>query len=250
MGLSAATALVAATGAVSSFAWFAANSTVTATGMTIIANASDAYLQIGNSAEDFADTSKSYNSAAATTASATITPVQAYKSIDSSTHTGTAYDGGTVAWGTGNSDYVDSAGVNDSGISSIGEVTADYALFNDFKLRLRPATNGTTPTAKSLSISVSWADTTNWSNDKLHNSVSVLVTNSTYSKGQLFTNNGETFTATAGTSAVKVVESLKDTVQAVRVYVFFNGDDENCKSSNVITDKKYSVKLSFSIDQN
>ena len=48
MGLSAATALVAATGAVSSFAWFAANSSVSATGMVVKANASDAFLQIKN----------------------------------------------------------------------------------------------------------------------------------------------------------------------------------------------------------
>ncbi len=243
MGLSAATALVAATGAVSSFAWFAANSTVTATGMTIKANASDAFLQITTSAKDWNE-ADSFNSAAAVTASQMITPVQVYNAIENKK--GTTYTGGSPTWGAGYSNSVDSAAVNENGISAV-TMGNSYALINDFKLRLRPAQNGSQATAKKLAISVSWASDPT-ANDNLYKSVSVLVTNNAISKGQLFTISGTgTWAATTQTDSINVVENLTNTEQIVKVYVFFNGDNENCMTKNVVTDHSYSVNLSFSI---
>lgn len=245
LGLSAATALVAATGAVSSFAWFAANGTVEANGMTIKALAADAYLQIGNSAETFDKADKSYTSAASTqTQTQVLTPAHLYTTVHEDNMSGDEYDGGaTKVWVTGHSKTVES-GALDGTFTKIESGLGSYVSENEFKLRLRPAANGVTPTAERLDISVSWANGSIPEGD-LKNSVSVLVSNTT--KGQLFTYGDSGFAATSETANVDVVTGLTDAVQTVKVSVFFDGNHAACKSANVVADKTYSVAVTFSI---
>ena len=245
LGLSAATALVAATGAVSSFAWFAANGTVEAHGMTIKALAADAYLQIGNADETFSDTSKSYTSAASTKTNAQVlTPAHLYTSVNEDNRSGVEYNGGKDrVWVTGHSKSVDS-GALEGTFTTINSDLNQYVSENVFKLRLRPAANGTQPTAKLLDISVNWASGS-IPDGKLKDSVSVLVSNG--EAGQLFTYSDRGFTATSGTANAQVVSNLTQEIQTVTVSVFFDGNHAECKSANVVTDKTYSVAVTFSI---
>ena len=249
LGLSAATALVAATGAVSSFAWFAANGTVEANGMTIKALAADAYLQIGNSAETFDKANQSYTSAASTTKDAQVlTPAHLYKTVNADNKSGVEYDGGaTKVWVTGHSKSVDSAALEGTFTTIDNGALGQYVSQNEFKLRLRPAANGTTPTAQSLDISVNWVDTSIPAEDTLRNSVSVLVSND--EKGQLFTNSSGRWAATDDTKNIHVVTGLTSDVQTVKVSVFFDGNHADCKSANVIAGIQYSVAVTFSISQ-
>ena len=250
LGLSAATALVAATGAVSSFAWFAATGTVAANGMTIKALAADAYLQIGNKNEDFADTKNSYTSAASTKTDAQVLiPAHLYKTVSPDNKSGDEYDGGaTKVWVTGHSKSVDSAALEGTFTTIDNGALGQYVSQNEFKLRLRPAANGTQPTAQSLAISVNWVNTSIPDEDTLRNSVSVLVSNE--SKGQLFTYSpSKGWAATEDTKNIQVVTELTSDIQTVTVSVFFDGNHADCKSANVLAGVQYSVAVTFSISQ-
>ena len=249
LGLSAATALVAATGAVSSFAWFAANGTVEANGMTIKALAADAYLQICNSTENFDKASNSYTSAASATKEAQVlTPAHLYSSVSTENNGGVEYDGtASRVWVTGHSKSVDSGALDGAFTKIDNGALGQYVSQNEFKLRLRPAANGTQPTAALLDISVSWVNTSIPATDTLRNSVSVLVSND--SKGQLFTNSSARWAATEDTKNVQVVTGLTSDIQTVKVSVFFDGNNPDCKSANVLAGVQYSVAVTFSIHQ-
>ncbi len=287
IGLSAATAAVAATGAVSSFAWFATNNTVSATGMTIKASANEVYLQI-NTDNSWTGTG-AYRTVGATVANATLTAVHpvegwddAKKSVKVDTDGGmTSYKGdGTEtkfpAWVSATSASADSADKDTNPYTDktteankeskeVTDSNNGYTLLNKFYLRLRPAESGTQPSVDNLTASVKWATTPTYSSDAIAASVRVLLWNSTDEVGAIYTPatsvDGTTtsFTETWTVNSAnllgtdKTMEGSKDNpynARLISVYVYFDGEDANCKSNNIIVDQSYSVNVHFSVSKN
>ena len=177
LGLSAATAAVAATGAVSSFAWFAINDQVTAEGMVIKADAGQ-YLEISrvNAASEY---TPSWGKTAVTTSAKNkeIKPVALGTLSDAVTGKANEYSSYTASttwsghkWAYTSSDSVDSAakGTNENyldvtdaaDVVTYGDesaVTNAYALVMEFDIRVRYL--GDETTAYKLSANVDWANT-------------------------------------------------------------------------------------------
>ena len=78
--------------------------------------------------------------------------------------------------------------------------------------------------------------------DDIKKAVSVFVTIG--EKGMLFTNNGTDFTAKGDTN---LVEQMTTKAVSAKVFVFFDGENENCFTNNVNVDSAYSVKVTFSL---
>ncbi len=287
LGLSAATAAVAATGAVSSFAWFATNDTVTATAMSIKASTNEVYLQI-NTENVWTDANSSYRSANATVATDTVSavhPVEAYDDAKKSIKIGesgsmTSYKGdGTEvkipSWVSATSADAttatkDSNPYNDRTTAANTVTTSSasngYTLLNQFYLRLRPADSGTQPSVDNLNASVKWTTTPTLANDALAKSVRVLLWNSTDEVGVIYTpataTSGESTTLTdawtvndadlLGTGSTKMEGKTTDNYNSrlISVYVYFDGEDENCKTNNIKVDNTYSVEVSFKVSKN
>ncbi len=268
LGLSAATAAVAATGAVSSFAWFATNNTVTASGMTIKVSSNDIYLQIKKGTDAW-DKKSTFASASAKVDEAKVSPVAAVNSVTDDTIS--AYTGGAVKWANTSSDDVDKA---DKGgkmkykdVSSTADPSTEadketaYTLKNTFTLRLRPsykadgslADEADQPKSGALTASVEWANSSDidFTKDKIAYAVSVLVYTGT--TGELFKVNSTSnvFERTTDTSSVNLAESMIAGEDAndvtCKVFVFIDGENENCKTSNVLLDSSYSIKVNFTV---
>ncbi len=268
LGLSAATAAVAATGAVSSFAWFASSTTVEASGMKIKATSNNVFLQIRNSNTTAWNNTDPFTSAGAALEVATVSPAAVVNSIGTDEKSTVAYTGGEAVWTTTTSDDQDSATKGDAmkykDITSTAnpadvKAATGYTLKNTFTLRLRPtykdSTNlaDTQPTSGPLTAAVDWNGTApSFDKDPIAKAVSVLVYTGT--KGELFTvgDDGK-FARTTGTSSVNLVESMEageeDKNVTCYVYVFFDGENENCKTTNIKVDNEYAIKVSFSVTE-
>ena len=252
MGLSAATALVAATGAVSSFAWFAVNGSVTATGMSIKTKVTDNYLEIKNGASD--DTEENWKTTVATveTTVKEVAPTHVFSAFDSSTKTGTAYAGGTALnWVKATSD--DASKADKKGDYELLTNIAGYVLQDYYTIRIRPNTGSETLTAKNLKFSdVAWADSSKITGDavSMAKTMRVLAVNETSSKGTMWSYTGGSWAIDSTTSAVLADNFTDKAPQTIRVYVFFDGEDTACTSKNasVALTTGYSVNLTFSID--
>ena len=249
LGLSAATALVAATGAVSSFAWFAANGSVTAEGMNVKALSTTAYLQIKNSTDPWTD--GNHTAANAVTSEATLNPTHIFGTLEvnpEGTDKTTDYVGGsTVVWASANSNKVTEStkdghytDVSTTADPAAANIATTYTLKNTFDLRLRPNKEGANQAkAGALTASVAFA---NSSTDTIREAISVFVTIGT--KGMLFTNNGTDFTAKGDTN---LVEQMTTTAVSAKVFVFFDGENKNCFTNNVNVESAYSVNVTFSL---
>ncbi len=266
LGLSAATAAAAATGAVSSFAWFASSTTVEASGMKIKATSNNVFLQIRNSNTTAWNNTDPFTSAGAALDVATVSPAAVVNSITSGGASTEAYTGGMAVWTTTTSNDQNSATKGDAmtykDISSTAnpadvQAATGYTLKNTFTLRLRPtykdSTNlaDTQPKSGPLTAAVDWNGTAPvFENDPIAKAVSVLVYTGT--KGELFTvgDDGK-FARTADTSSVNLVESMEAGIEdknvTCSVYVFFNGENENCKTTNIKVGNEYAIKVSFSV---
>ena len=256
MGLSAATALVAATGAVSSFAWFAVNGSVTATGMSIKALSTNAFLQITSGT--FSDTAVQNTAAAVTTEAAELNPVALYKTVTinegNTKDVTTAYDGGnTRAWVSGVSADVTSPTLNGHytsvaendviGTSDNGHST--YALYSSFSLRLRPNATDASAQPKASNLAASSVEFTDTNEDGMKKAVRVLI---------ILGNRSTLWSYSTGNWAKSGDDVLLDTMEAPDTYkskvvVFFDGDDSECFTNNVVVNNSYTVKVTFTVAQ-
>ena len=130
LGLSAATALVAATGAVSSFAWFATNSQVTATGMVIKAESTNAFLEIKNAGDLWNENTS--NVTADAKGEKTIKPTSLVSEITNENKKVTPYtdDGKTHKWVSATASSVE----NGAAISDFVDVTKAAEASDDTNL--------------------------------------------------------------------------------------------------------------------
>ena len=250
LGLSAATALVAATGAVSSFAWFAANGSVNASDMKVKALSTTAYLQIKNNGAQW--TTEDHTAASAVVKEAILNPTHIFKSLTINTGNTadetTDYDGGsTVQWASANSNKVTDSkkdghytDVSKTADPAAANIATTYTLKNTFDLRLRPNKDGADQaTAGALTASVAFAGE---SSDEIRKAVSVFV--AIDKKGMLFTNDGTTFTAKGDAN---LVDNMTTKEVSAKVFVFFDGENTNCFTNNVNVDSAYSVNVTFSL---
>lgn len=266
LGLGAMAAATAAAGGVSTFAWFASNYTVSATGMTIKASSNNVYLQIKDSADNWS-TTNDHLSATAKTGLATVSPTHVFKALtvntgDTADET-TVYDGGTTyQWASASSDKVtDATRVGHyTNVTSVADpsgtasAATTYTLINTFNLRLRPnldstgTASSTQPKAKDLVASVEWANTMDFTKNPIAYAVSVLVFSG--EAGELFTVNADgKFAMTTETNGKKLAASMEGNKTDVtcKVYVFLDGENANCKSENVLLDSEYSVNVNFTV---
>ena len=260
LGLSAATALVAATGAVSSFAWFATNSQVTATGMVIKAESTNAFLEIKNGGDHWNENTS--NVTADAKGNKTIKPTSLVSAFNNGDKTVTAYeDGGdTHKWvsatassvenGAATSDFVDATKAAEA-----SDNTNLYTLISDFDLRLR-YTAGMTKDNYNLSAKVDW--TAQSAQGALAQSVKVFMVigaAGTETPPDLTSASGKVFSARDG--AWKTGKVLSETFAAnesklgtrVRVFAYFDGQDAACTTVNAVTESSYSFTITFSVSK-
>lgn len=253
----------------STFAWFSMNTNVVANGMTVKAVGDQVFLQIGNKGEAFDDKNESYLSATADTVvtgdgltpAAVISKVQGtfptagIPAADISDYT---YTGGAWSWVTNVSDEV-----NDHAASGAYKEanSAAYWLLNEFDIRLDSDAGLDTAFAP---LKVSGITSNIGATDLLGSCINVLVVgetttdtdgNVTAAFTQLFTQTSAgTFVEVNATSNGKLTAGdfsyADDNPLTVKVYVYFDGEDSNCKTSVLKQDtslNNYILNVSFTV---
>ena len=244
----------------STFAWFAMNETVTATGMSVTAKGDQVYLQIinpnqsgtgDNNDKEFVS-GKLQNVSNANVSGAELLPTNVYSEFDATDPVD--YDGGAnLVWVKATGKAVDDYSVSGEYTDVTATASGIHYLKNTFKIRLDPtagAANSSAP-LKVSAVTVS-GDTA----DVFEDCLCVLVV-CTYNNGTTTTTKGDlwsyvdgTFKHTNGTSATLTEGNmLKDTEATVDVYVFFNGDNENCDLETLAeaNNSNYSVEIDFTV---
>ena len=294
LGLSAATACVAATSAVSSFAWFATSGTVSASGMKVKASA-DEYLQIKYAYTGTSETpatptypstatsyfdwttstnknANSYNSVELNMASAKVLkPTSLIKELETDNKTiKTDFANGDTAhkWvsaiGTSSVDgskkaddvYTDITSTADLGEKEDTTSANGYTLVVDYDIRLLNL--GDTTTNYDLKAAIDWTTPSSSTTEgfKLRKAARVFV--------MIGDNYDETITSTEGTEGYEfsytsgswtAATTIKEDLHAnasdkgvrVRTFFFFDGEDAEAKTVNVVTTEIYSYNITFSV---
>ena len=232
----------------SSFAWFSMNTNVSANGMTVTAQGEQVYLQIikketGSFAENTAQTSVDFSAVDAVA----LKPVSVYAD---NTYANPYAGGNSFVWASASSESDTDHTADDDTYETRANVVQDgYALMQSLYIRLDPAAGTTTATAPLKASSVTLAENTT----ALAKTVSVLVVCG--SKSQLFRQEEE-----GGKFVFKPTGDGKLTEAAftnpgagyvqVDVYVFFDGENENCTTANYRAAKQelknqYAVSVNF-----
>ncbi len=268
IGLSAATAAVAATGAVSSFAWFATNNTVTATGMKVkIQSAATLLIDTANTTASNGRLKNGASTKTVTTTDATVSPVS-------------TVDGAT--WFSAKAAEADSATAITNSYEQVTEADANkYYLANTVYLQTFDATKKTTdkvsPDSNIVidSITVTGYD---GDNDALNTSFRVLtvigekkvfcgptsttkpsnkgvasVTDGAATMSEITYANVKDLTnrkATIDSDNILVENVTYNTIYTANIYLYFDGEDEACKTVNIPDAdhlNNYEVTVSFSL---
>ena len=246
----------------STFAWFSMNTNVKATGMSITAQADQVYLQIHTDASKF-DSTKTQIDVTATNdgADTKFVPITVGSGLTNEDKTLTPLsessgllESDTINWYTNTSDSpAVSTAANKYG--TVAEPSSTQALANTFYLRLNP-TAGLVETTSELVCDVALTNIPE--NDEMYKSVSVLVICGDYAQLYQDPKTDKTFATCIGTKLTS--GGFKNTADKteggknagpveVKVYVFFDGEDESCKTNNVTTNG-YGVEISFSLKAN
>ena len=247
----------------STFAWFAMNETVSATGMSVTAKGDQVYLQIINPDQDGAATvghdkefvsGKLQNTSVAKNSGSALLPTNVYKTFDAQSPV--AYDGGAdMVWVKATGTAVNDYEKNDEGYTKItSDPQGIYYLKNTFQIRLDPTAGAESSSAP---LKVRAVTLTGDTVDQFEDSLCVLVvcTYESTVQGDLwsYVEGGEgtsTFQHTDGTSATLTTGNmLKNKVATVDIYVFFNGDNPNCDLETLAAAKNtnYSVAVEFTV---
>lgn len=251
LGLSAATALVGATGAVSSFAWFATNGSVSATGLAIKSKVTNNYLEIKRGSAKDEDANWLTTVTAASTEAKAVAPVHPVKQFVTESNSITDYDGGeTFSWVTATSANANEHDKNGNYSAVTVESGGDYALLETFNIRIRPGT--TTLTATNLELSaVAWSDSSKIKGDaaNIARALRVLAYNATAKVGTIWSYSTGSWSFVTNTAKYLNASFTSEQPQTINVYVYIDGEDTACTSNNarVGLSEGYSVDLTFSI---
>jgi hypothetical protein len=246
----------------SSFAWFSMNTNVKASGMSVSAKADQLFLQIVKGTETF-NSAEPQVEAVINSSKADMIPVAPAQSaindnpitpenerkLNALEEADDVLAANSVKWffSTSGSPDAHAAAVDFADVSGqLTEPGQKYWSINDFKIRLNPAAGLTTAT-KPLTCSVNITTATE---DPIAKSISVLVVcgdNAILFKqgGTLnsWTKIGKKLTTNAFANPTT---EPNDQGVSVKAYIFFDGENENCKTNNVKT-SAYSVDISFSV---
>lgn len=203
-----------------SFAWFASNTNVTATDMSVTAKANTKFLHISNAEEGTFDIT-----AKATNTAADVDLIHA--AIDANKK--------DVAWGYGTSTSISDANVG-SALKDVdaGDIAGKYALVNDFWVKMSDESSSGLVNLTVTSITVTGTS-------KLSPALRVLVVGE--DGAQLYKDNGGTWVSADANSATALVNTLDAktdiapaTKHKVSVYVFYDGADASAKTENTLSE--------------
>ena len=245
--------------AASTFAWFSMNTTVTAKGMSIKAKSDTPFLQIVNASTDFDNTQKQVEASA----------VNATKDVRPTAVGTTTGEGATLAYvayakdtATANLKWVESFSNDPDAYQSeeaadrkftdittkanATDTTNIYTLINTFKVRLNPATGATT--ANNFQVSKVTIEKTNEGEtaNELDNAVRVLIVCG--DKNVLYKYGASEASLVITDQSKVLADTVTTDEKEVKVYVFFDGEDENCKTNNALEADSYAVTIEFKID--
>lgn len=216
-----------------SFAWFASNDKVAATGMSVNAKAAQQFLQISaTNGDDFDITA----TATGTIPSAGVELVHA--TIDDS-------DNKTVTWGVGTSTEVDDANV-DSALTNVS-VSDRYALINTFYLKLSEGSTGSLTNILARQITV----TANGCSIK--EALRILIVGPDgamlYSYRNADASGKITLAVDGSNSADVLVSELTDSeTEQITVYAFFDGADVIANTAAATNLSNMSFEILFATD--
>ena len=246
----------------SSFAWFSMNTNVKATGMSVSAKADQLFLQIVKGTETF-DSAKPQVEALINSSKAEMIPVTPAQSatnddpdtvenerkLNSLVESDSVLAANSIKWFFSTSDNPDAHGAAVDFADVTGQLTESaqkYWSINEFKIRLNPAAGLTTAT-KPLTCSVNIATATE---DAIAKSISVLVVCGEnamlFKQGDTlnsWTKIGKKLTTNAFANPTS---DANDQGVSVKAYIFFDGENANCKTNNVNA-SAYSVDIFFSV---
>jgi hypothetical protein len=235
----------------SSFAWFSMNTEVSATNMTITAKGDQVYLQIVRDDQEFVAGSAQTTVAATDNSGNVYVPTNVYNGIDADGKV-TPFNGtaNTLVWVTATSndpafsDNKDHAGIDKYTKVETSALTK-YVYQTNYKLRLDPDA-GNVAGGKLKVTGVAFEGTA--PSDALSTCVSVLIVcddNAILYKQAVAGN----FSAVSGSKATLTTEGFpaNGVNKTVSVYVFFDGDNQNCTTKNV-TNTPYTVSVTFNVD--
>ena len=215
-----------------SFAWFASNDKVNATGMSVNAKAAQQFLQISaTNGDDFDITAE----ATGTIPTAGVELVHA--TIDEN-------DKKTVTWGVGTSTKVDDANVG-SALTNVS-VSDQYALINTFYLKLSEGSTGSLTNILARQITVTANDCS------IKEALRILIVGPDGAMLYSYRNahSGKiTATVTDSNSADVLVSELStDETAEIKVYAFFDGADAIAKTSAATDLSSMSFEILFATD--
>ncbi len=263
LGLSAATAAVAATGAVSSFAWFATNATVTATGMKVkVQSASTLLIDTASTTNTAGRLANGLSSKAATTSTASetasISPVstvdgtnwfyaEAEKVSEKDAKKGSykaVEDGKENKYYLANTFYLQNFDATKSTSDStekklvIDKITLEYTTSDKLGSSFRVLTVVEENKKVFCAPAVSPAPTTGGVKDDTGAIEAITYATSTYSSNvATLTDNNEL-----------IADVTYNTVYTAKVYLYFDGEDTNCFTDNIPTTlSDYTVSISFTL---
>ncbi len=236
----------------SSFAWFAMNDTVVATGMTVKAKGDQIYLQISKTTFQTTDDGKKMVDVDFTPEEDDtiyeLLPVSPRAATADDKYTGTSALKWFTAVGTSNTE---GGALNNEYTDKTSDAEANngkYYLKNTFYIRLDP----TAGAENSNALKVSSINVTSSKTGVFTQCLSVLVVseiNGTV-KGDLWQDAGTGLAHNDDTSAtLSDAQFSKDHVATISVYVFFDGDNANCTLANLALAQSatYTVDVTFTV---
>lgn len=264
----------------SSFAWFSVNEKVEATGMQVTAKGDQIFLQISNGAKVYdadgkltteADSNSMFSDkvsmldavaknsgldgedpikylpVAAGSSVTDPTVVDGAVTVPGSVADLAATSANSIKWYTNSSSTTESSAAtgayrqlevnNDSDL-------ANYCLVNTFYIRLNPAAGGTSAdqplTAKPSLVGAP--------TDDMAKAVSVLIVCGNYAQVWKQDASVNDWKLDGGDSQLTASGFANSTTgEEVKVYIYFDGENANCKTANIPNSGSYSVKINFSV---
>lgn len=230
----------------STYAWFSMNTTVSATDMKVTAKSDDVFLQIVNHGTTF-DANTAQTTVVSNATQKAIRPTNVYAIFDATKPTDFA--GGTdfVFVSNYSSDPTSSTKAGDyTDVTKSAKATDStnvYTLVSSYDIRLKPNTGASTAPGKLKISEVAFSNGS--ASSGLKQTVSVLIVCGNYSAVYKQTGADGTFTKAAGDDALTAAAFADTTGTLVDIYVFFDGDNTNCTTNNIVLSDVFSVDVTF-----
>lgn len=221
-----------------SYAWFASNTEVTASNMTVQANTDVVFLQITTDKDDEASWAKSVP--AANTESGELKLV-----------TADIADGTTVTWKTAEGSdptKYDPATGDDSvaDYTTVETISTDYALINTFYVRM----SNNTSTLENLTISEVVIAEGTPADGNFNESIRVLVIAKDESGDVLGAQCWDVVDGLTDDSADQLADVVNNTPITLEVYIYYDGDDTAAfTNNNLSTVTEQTISVSFTADE-